>query len=89
MKYRIWHKCQIGMIKKFCYPVKSVDEAWFLLNIIWDYDLFQYDNKIKGDYASASGLQYFNENDNTWEEWYDEDGCDIEEHFDGIRKEYL
>lgn len=89
MKYRIWHKCQIGMDKKFYYSVKSVDEAWFLLNVIWDYDSFQYRNKIKGDYTSASGLQYFNENDNEWEEWYDENGCDIEEHFYGIRKEYL
>lgn len=81
MKYRVWHNCQVGSVDNFYYSVKDIEEAWLVLNAIWSYDLFQYENKIKGDYSSASGFEYFNEDDNEWQEWYDEDGCDIEEHF--------
>lgn len=81
MKYRIWHNCQVGKAGKFFYEVRSLEEAWKILNLIWDYDFFQYDNKIKGDYVSTSGFEYFDEENNEWREWYDEGGCDIMEHF--------
>lgn len=81
MKYRIWHICQVREVGKFFYEVRSLEEAWKMLNLIWDYDSFQYDNNIKGDYVSTSGLEYFDEENNEWREWYDEDGYDISEHF--------
>ena len=49
---------------------------------MWDYDLFQYENNIKPDYCNASGLEYFDEEEQEWCEWYDDDGLDIKEHFE-------
>lgn len=82
MKYRVWHNCQIGMVKNFYVDVKSVEEAWLVLNTLWNYDSFQYENKIKEDYVNASGFQYFDEEYNEWYDWYDEKGYDIIEHFE-------
>lgn len=81
-KYRVWHNCQIGKVGSFYVGVKSPEEAWLVLNTLWDYDLFQYYNGVKGDYANASGFEYFDEEENDWCEWYDEDGLDIREHFE-------
>ena len=47
------------------------------MDILAEYDLFQFKNDIKPDYSNAGGLQVF-ENDD-WSEWYSEDGWDIDE----------
>lgn len=81
MKYRVWHNCQIGRVGRFFVEVKNIKEAWFILNVLWKYDMFQYSNCIKGDYSSVSGLEYFDEYENDWCEWYDDNGLDIKDHF--------
>lgn len=86
MKYRVWHNCQVGRVNRFFVKVKSVEEAWLVLNTLWNYDIFQYNNKVKGDYASASGLEYFDEYENDWFEWYDYDGFEIREHFENLEE---
>lgn len=48
MKYRVWHNCQIGVVKNFYVDVKNEEEAWLVLNTLWDYDYFQYLKRIKG-----------------------------------------
>ena len=72
---RIWHIPQVPAPPTFYVSVKDVDEAKKILNVIWDYDNFQYENKIKPDYSNASGLEVYE--DGEWCEWNDEDGYDI------------
>lgn len=86
MKYRVWHNCQVGRVNRFFVEVKSIEEAWLVLNVLWEYDIFQYANLIKGDYASTSGLEYFDECEKDWCEWYDDDGLDITEHFENLEE---
>ena len=82
-KLRVWHIPQVPM-KPFYVYVQSVEEAWKVLNILWDYDIFQYENKVKPDYANASGLAYFDEAEQEWFEWTDDEGYDIREHFENM-----
>ena len=82
MELRVWHCCQVGSVGNFYVPVSSIEEAWKILNTLWDYDIFQYENNIKPDYTNTSGLEYFDESEKVWTEWEDEDGCDIREHFE-------
>jgi len=81
MKLRVWHIPQVGAVGPFQIPVRSIDEAKLLISTLWDYDLFQYHNRIKPDYANATGLEFFNEDEGEWEEWYSpetgEDLCEI------------
>lgn len=86
MKLRIWHNCQIGAVENFYVEVESVEMAWKILNTLWDYDLFQYKNRIKSDYCNTSGLEYWNEEEKDWYEWYDDDGYDIKEHFENLEE---
>ena len=79
---RVWHNCQVGAVKNFYVEVSSIEEAWRVLNTLWEYDLFQYSHHIKPDYCNASGLEVFDDDEQDWVEWYDEDGYDIREHFE-------
>lgn len=50
-----------------------------MMNVLAEYDMFQYDNNIKPDYCNAGGLQCFDPDDDTddpngsWTDWYDEE----------------
>ena len=87
---RVWHIPQIPM-KAFYVPVESPEEAIKIINILVDYDCFQFDNNVKPDYSSVQGLQVVEEyNDykgnkfNIWTEWYNEDGDDIDDYEDSL-----
>lgn len=81
-KLRVWHNCQVGAVENFYVEVESIEQAWKIINTLWNYDLFQYKNNVKPDYCNASGLEYFDEEEQEWCEWYDDDGLDIKEHFE-------
>lgn len=68
-KLRVWHVPQMPM-ETFRVPVDSPEEAIKILKVLWDYDSFQYENDIKPDYSSASGLEEFVDNEIGWYEWY-------------------
>ena len=87
LKLRVWHNCQIGAVKNFYVDVDSVEQAWKILNTLWDYDLFQYQNRVKPDYCNASGLEYFDQEENEWIEWEDEDGYSIQEHYENFKRD--
>ena len=87
MKLRVWHNCQVGKVDNFYVEVDSIEQAWKILNVLWNYDLFQYENKVKPDYFNMSGLEYFDEEEQGWHEWYDDDGYDIKEHFENLEEE--
>jgi hypothetical protein len=78
LKLRVWWVPQVPG-KPFIVEVKDVEQAKFVMNMLADYDLFQYKNRIKPDYANAGGFQEFHEGTGTWEEWSDNKGRDINE----------
>ena len=55
---RVWWVPQIPM-KPFMTSVRTQKEAVRLLNILAEYDLFQYENLIKPDYCNAGGIEIF------------------------------
>lgn len=82
---RIWHIPQVPG-KAFRVAVKSVNEAKLLLVTLADYDLFQVEHKIKGDYCNASGLEVYDPTDDDgWSDWYDPETAD--DIWDLIRRE--
>lgn len=71
---RVWWVPQVPM-EAFRRHVKDIEQAKFLLDTLADYDLFQFEKKVKPDYTNAGGLEVFNGEE--WEEWENEDGDDI------------
>jgi len=71
---KVWHIPQIPG-KAFEVPVGDVVQAMHTLMVLADYDLFQYRNRIKPDYANAQGLSVYE--DGEWGEWSNEEGDDI------------
>lgn len=85
---RVWHIPQVPG-KPFYVELDSrgarpsaIREAKRIIRLLADYDLFQYENKIKPDYASASGLKIYE--DGEWVEWENGDGEGI---LDVMRRE--
>ena len=77
---RVWHIPQV-LGKPFHVYVDTLQEAQRVLNVLANYDLFQYKNKIKPDYCNAAGLERYEANDGGgnpgWCEWYDEETGDF------------
>lgn len=72
----VWHIPQVPMTQ-FCVKVDSPKQAKKILDVLADYDSFQFENNIKPDYCNASGLVVLEDGD--WTEWYDDFGNDIYE----------
>ena len=71
-KIRVWWIPQVPG-RPFHVDVTNLVEAKLILNTLAHYDLFQYENYIKGDYANAGGLEVWDEADQEWTNWEDED----------------
>jgi len=66
IEFRVWWIPQIGQaptlykIKMlettFYVPVKSIEEGKKICEVLAHYDLFQYENRIKPDYANTGGI---------------------------------
>ncbi len=84
---RVWWIPQVPG-KAFYVPVSSIAEAQKLLDVLADYDCFQFNNRIKPDYCNAGGLECFkqygapNPPDDfpDWCEWESEDGDNIDDY---------
>lgn len=74
---RVWHIPQVPG-RPFYVPVDSLKEAKKILDVLANYDSFQFENNIKPDYSNAAGLEEYI-GDNTWQEWEDEDGNCIDD----------
>ncbi len=72
---RVWHIPQIPG-KPFHATVISIEQAKLVLSVLANYDIFQFKNRIKPDYANAGGLEVFEDGD--WCEWEDEEGNSID-----------
>lgn len=75
---RVWWIPQMPM-KAFYVEVRNLREAVLILNTLAEYDKFQFDNKVKPDYANAGGLQAWNEDEGDWWEFYDAEGRKIDD----------
>ena len=74
---RIWWVAQVP-VEEFHYPVDSLKEAFVMLDAFARYDLFQIENNIKPDFASAGGLHIWKGEE--WEEWEDQNGDTISDY---------
>lgn len=83
---RVCHNCQVGAVPNFYIEVSSIEEAWLIMNILWEYDDFQFNNNVKPDYCNMTVLEVFNEEEKDWEEWYDELGLNIKEHYESMEE---
>lgn len=63
--------------KPFEVLLNSFAEAWVLLNALAQYDIFQFRNRIKPDYANAGGLMVLE--DGEWTDWTSEDGAELDD----------
>ena len=77
---RIWWIPQIPM-KAFEVPVADLVQAKLLLRTLADYDAFQFENRVRGDYCNTGGLSIFE--DGEWSDWYHpETGDDFNTHME-------
>ena len=82
-------------MKPFYVDVASVEEAVKMMDVLANYDIFQFENNIKPDYCNAGGLIVFDENDKnddpdgSWGGWYDEEtgSEDPKEYLEDRREE--
>lgn len=77
MKLRVWWIPQVPMIP-FYVAVDSVPEAAKVMQILAEYDDFQYKQNIKPDYSNAGGLEMWDddadgEGNPGYVDWYDEE----------------
>ena len=70
-KLRVWWIPQVPM-DAFRVGVDSVEEGVRLMNILADYDDFQFKNGVKPDYANTGGLEML-EDGGEWTDWFDEE----------------
>ncbi|MGL4573047.1 MAG: hypothetical protein ACRCVJ_18550 [Clostridium sp.] len=85
-KLRVVHYPQIPC-KGFKVEVKDEIEAKKIMDVLADYDLFQYENKIKPDYCNSTILEQYNEEDKQWEDWFDDKSGvdDIDEYLEQFK----
>lgn len=80
-RYRVWWIPQVPM-RSFEVFVSTLTEAKLLLTVLADYDLFQFENRVKPDYCNAGGVQVqeglSDGNGPEWCDWYSEDDDDID-----------
>ncbi|UXO88849.1 hypothetical protein [Bacillus safensis] len=68
---------------------KNLEEAKLIYNTLGNYDLFQFENNVKPDYANATFIEEFDEEENEWVSWFDEETGidDINEYFEEVGNE--
>lgn len=68
-RLRVWWIPQIPM-KAFAVDVQNFVEAKLLLDTLADYDLFQFKNRVKPDYANVGGLTEWDDADEEYLDWH-------------------
>jgi hypothetical protein len=82
-KLRVSHFPQVPC-KGFVVEVKNLEEAKLICDVLANYDLFQYENKIKPDYANMTYVEEYDEEECVWISWSDDETGidDINEYFE-------
>jgi len=78
-KLRVWWIPQVPG-KPFYVPVETINEGVKIMDLLADYDDFQFKNHIKPDYSNAGGLEQWNKDDLEWEDWWDEETAEDDPH---------
>lgn len=68
-KLRVWWIPQVGVSETFYVPVESPEEGKKVMDMLAAYDMFQFQERIKPDFANDGGLQMFDEDENEWIDW--------------------
>lgn len=87
-KLRVAHMPQVPC-KAYTVEVKDLQEAKLISDILADYDIFQYENNIKPDYANATFIEEYDESEKEWIGWSDEETGidDLDEYLDYLKEE--
>lgn len=79
-KLQVWWIPQVPkyLLKAFTVDVDTVEEGVKIMNVLADYDDFQFKNNIKPDYCNTGGLNQWEEDSDGegtpgWVSWYDEE----------------
>jgi hypothetical protein len=76
---KVWWIPQVPM-RSFEVEVPDARTGKLLLDVLADYDLFQFENNIKPDYCNTGGLSVLDERmeeTDCWIEWEDDECDDI------------
>lgn len=86
MNLRVAHFPQIPC-KPFDVEVEDLKQAKLVMDVLSNYDLFQYENSIKPDYCNVTVLEMWDEEVEDWCNWYDEETGidDLDEYFEFIQ----
>lgn len=86
-KLRVCHFPQIPC-EPFIVEVENLKQAKEICNVLANYDLFQFENKIKPDYCNTTVVEIFDDKEQEWVSWYDEETGidDINEYFEFISR---
>lgn len=89
-KLRVVHFPQVPCTP-FIVEVKSLEEAKFASDMLANYDLFQFENRIKPDYANMTVVEEYDETEGEWVSWQDEETGieDINEYFDELKNQQV
>lgn len=87
-KLRVCHFPQIPC-KAFIVEVKDLNEAKLIFDTLANYDLFQFENRIKPDYCNSTVLEEWCEEENEWLSWCDDETGidDLEEYLESISEQ--
>ena len=69
-RLKVWWIPQVPMKQPFEVEIPSLAEGVRLLDVLANYDLFQFANRIKPDYCNAGGIVMLEGDE--WVDWYDE-----------------
>lgn len=75
---------QVGYDAEMVIPVKDVFEGVKIMEVLANYDLFQYENRIKPDYSNMGFLEVYEDG-----EWCDWGGAEYEGKWFDNPKEYV
>ena len=65
--YKVWYIPQVPM-QAFEVEVDDLKTAEKLLNTIYEFSSFEYENRVKPDYSDVGGIAQWSEDDQSWED---------------------
>jgi len=87
MELRVVHFPQVPC-KPFYVEVGDLQQAKKIIDVLANYDLFQFDNRIKPDYCNMTVLEQWDEDEQEWLSWCDEETGidDVDDYFEHIKE---
>ena len=83
-KLRVWYL--ILGTDLYYQEVKTLEEAKLVIDSIARFLNTKIAEGVFEDHCSAAGLQYYDAETDNWLDWYDEEGLDLDEHFEALEE---